>query len=392
MLITRAEIEQREALSLAPYAARSGESRGRAYPDEAHPYRTAFQKDRDRIVHTAAFRRLQYKTQVLLGNKGDYHRTRLTHTLETSQIARTVARTLGVNEDLTEAIAFAHDLGHPPFGHAGEDTLDELMKAYGGFNHNIQTFRIVEQVEQRYPRFPGLNLTWEVREGIAKHGSAEGKSFHTLDPDKPATIETQIIDFADEIAYVSHDLDDGIKYGYIDPDGPKTMQVRLWREAREQVEDEFSEMTRHRTIRHLIDHLATDLILATEERLQAAKPRSVEDVWNFPGKLAGYSTEMDGKVKELKKFLLNNFYLHPEVEVTRQKGQKMLSRVFEALTENAELLPPEISLKVKSEKIVDRRCRIVCDYIAGMTDRFLVEVHNELFGLEPELLPFWPLI
>lgn len=380
MFITRQDIEHQEMVQLAPYAAKSKDSRGRKYIEEEHEYRTAYQRDRDRIMHTTAFRRLKYKTQVLDDVNADYHRNRLTHTLEAAQIARTVARTLLVNEDLTEAIVLAHDLGHPPFGHAGEDKLNELMREYGGFNHNIQSLRIVDSIEKRYHRFPGLNLTWEVREGIAKHGSGVNKPIYDLEPGKPPSIEAQIVDYADSIAYTAHDLDDSLYYGFLNADLASLNSVGLWQEAKRAIKEQFSELTRHRLIRFVIDRLVTDLIYTSSTVIDESNFQSPEDVRQLSKAVIGHSDEMLENIKQLRQVLFDHYYNHPDIIRSRIIRQKMLTAVFYAFKENPSLLPQEIQERVKSKMEEDETNHyFICDYIAGMTDRFLVETHADLF-------------
>src|SRR5262245_24147830 len=259
---SRADLEAREAATLAPYAMRSRDSRGRRHPEPEHPFRMVFQRDRDRIIHSTAFRRLEYKTQVFVNHEGDYYRTRLTHTMEAAQVTRTLARVLGLNEDLAEAVALAHDLGHTPFGHAGERTLDRLMTPYGGFDHNGQSLRIVDVLEERYPSFRGLNLSWEVREGIVKHSTRYDRhQVREFDPDSAPTLEAQIVDFADEIAYNAHDIDDGLKSGMLEPDDLAT--VPLWAESLSDVRREAADappnLQRYQGVRRVIDRLGSDL-------------------------------------------------------------------------------------------------------------------------------------
>ncbi len=293
-MFSRQDLEDIEDRSLAPYGARSKNSKGRAYLDDEPDYRTAFQRDRDRILHTTAFRRLEYKTQVFINFEGDYFRTRLTHTLEVAQIGRTIARTLGGNEDLVEAICMAHDLGHSPFGHAGEYTLHKLMKEHGGFDHNRQSLRIVTELEQRYPEFPGLNLTWEVREGMVKHESEYDITDATdYDPELRGNLETQICNVADELAYTTHDLDDGLRSGMITPqslDGIALWEMLVktydWRGP------QLKELERHRMIRHLVGTLVTDMVAATNARLEKGRAKSALDIQKLPENVIGYSEEI----------------------------------------------------------------------------------------------------
>ena len=376
-MLTREELEAQEAERLARYAVRSRDSRGRVYPEPEHPYRTAFQRDRDRIIHTTAFRRLEYKTQVFVNYEGDYYRTRLTHTIETAQIGRTMARALGCNEDLTEAVSLAHDLGHTPFGHSGELALHEIMEGHGGFNHNHQSVRIVEALEQRYQDFPGLNLTWETREGIVKHtteydvSQAEG-----YEPHKRATLEGQLVNAADEIAYTTHDLDDGLRSGLITVSDLR--ELCLWQEALQELdisERSFDEMSQHRVIRHLINREVTDVVQHVDSGLQAFGIRSVEDVRDAPHNLVGFSAELERINRELKDFLLQRLYRHHRVMRMQTKAKRLLQQLFEAYFVEPRQLPEEIQEKISE----GQRERVICDYIAGMTDRFAIQEYDKLF-------------
>lgn len=373
----REQLEELEFLTLAPYAVKSRESRGRDYPEEEHPYRTAFQRDRDRIIHTTAFRRLEYKTQVFVYYEGDYYRTRLTHTLEVAQIGRTMARALGLNEDLVEAIALAHDLGHTPFGHAGEEALHELMADYGGFDHNRQSLRIVTVLERRYPDFPGLNLTWEVREGIAKHTTEYDRGTgENYEPHRFPSLEAQIVNIADEIAYNSHDLDDGLRAGILCPSS--LLDLTLGREIIKELEinvNAFDDLARHRFIRKLIDWSVTDVLEETTRRLRAASPRSVEEVRDWAKPLAGFSEEMSGFHKELKAYLLENFYRHYRVVRMMTKAKHLIADLFHAYMSEPRQLPDSVRARLKEVELP----RVICDYIAGMTDRFALQEHKKLF-------------
>ncbi len=377
MFYTRERLEQIEEATLAPYGVKSGQSRGRVYPEEEHPYRTAFQRDRDRIIHTTAFRRLEYKTQVFVNYEGDYYRTRLTHTLEVAQIGRTIARALGANQDLTEAIALAHDLGHTPFGHSGEETLNDLMADKGGFDHNHQSLRIVESLEKRYPEFWGLNLTWELREGIIKHETEYDKGTAVgYEPEKEASLEAQIVNVADEIAYNSHDLDDGLRAGILDPD--MLRGLTLWEELVEQLNlrgAPFDELARHRLVRRLIGIEVTDVVRATSRRIEEHKLESAEDVRNLGQAIVQFSEEMRQKNREWKDFLLANFYRHYRLVRMAQKARGIITDLFNAYLQNPAQLPFRVDEGVSEAKLA----RIVCDYIAGMTDRYAVQEHQKLF-------------
>ena len=376
MLLTREMLEQMEAEQLAPYAMKSRDSRGRKYPEEEHPYRTAYQRDRDRIIHTTAFRRLEYKTQVFVIHEGDYYRTRLTHTIETAQIARTMARALGANEDLVEAICLAHDLGHTPFGHSGEETLNELMRDHGGFDHNRQSLRIVTILEQRYPEFPGLNLTWEVREGIVKHETeydvADASDYN---PELRGDLEAQITNAADELAYTAHDLDDGLRSGMIS--APMLEEIALWEILRESIGwsgDQLDELTRHRLIRRLIDLEVTDLVQTTAQRIRQGGVDSVEALQRLPYNVVSYGEDMHRCNRQLKDFLHNNLYRHHRVVRMAVKAERIISGLFQAYYDEPGILPKHV------QEWIDERGleRTICDYIAGMTDRFALGEYEKI--------------
>jgi dGTPase len=377
MLYTRAQLEEFEATTLAPYAIHSKDSKGRAYPDHEPDYRTSYQRDRDRVLHTTAFRRLEYKTQVFFNYEGDYYRTRLTHTLEVAQIGRTIARALGANEDLIEAICLAHDLGHPPFGHSGEVALARVMKDYGGFDHNKQSLRILTTLEQRYPDFPGLNLTWEVREGIVKHESeydiADASDYN---PDLRGHLEAQIANVADELAYTAHDLDDGLRSGMINP--LMLEGISLWEilvESGGWHSGEFDELTRHRAVRRLIGMEVTDLIQATDHRLKESKVRSAEELQRLPYNVITFSEDMYRRNRQLKDFLYSNLYRHHRVVRMAVKAERILDNLFDAYQAEPEMLPEHIQAAVGERGLE----RTICDYLAGMTDRFAVDEHHKLF-------------
>jgi dGTPase len=380
MILMREAIEERERAWLAPYGMKSVDSRGREFYEEEPAHRTAFQRDRDRVLHTTAFRRLEYKTQVFVNHEGDYFRTRLTHTLEVAQVGRGIARVLGANEDLVEAICLAHDVGHPPFGHSGEVTLQKLMADHGGFDHNQQTLRIVTLLERRYTDFPGLNLTYEVREGIVKHeteydvSSVEAK----YEPDKLASLEAQIANTADELAYTAHDLDDGLYAGLITPE--QLDGLGLWEMGKRELQfktSEFDELMRHRLIRRLIGILVRDVEQATHERLETAAPQSVEELQRLPRTIVGHSNPMQEKVRELKTFLYQNMYRHYRVVRMAKKAEHFISQLFHAYLEEPEQLPDSTYTRWKNgDETLER---IVCDYIAGMTDRFALLEYQKLF-------------
>ena len=377
MVQTRDVLERLEDQALAPYAHRSRGSRGRAYPDQEPTYRTAFQRDRDRILHTTAFRRLEYKTQVFVIHEGDYYRTRLTHTLEVAQIGRTVARALGANEDLVEAICLAHDLGHPPFGHSGEQTLRRLMEDHGGFDHNKHSMRIVTVLERRYPDFPGLNLTWEVREGIVKHETEyDVADAADYEPEKRGHLEAQVANAADELAYTAHDLDDGLRSSMITT--RQLADLALWQQLLESVglaEGELDDLARHRIIRRLIGIEATDLIEATDGRIVESGASSVERIQLLPHNVIGFSDRLEAMNRQLKDFLYQNMYQHNRVVRMHRKAEKIVEDLFRAYTERPEILSQEVRERAQNGDLY----RTVCDYIAGMTDRFAETEHNKLF-------------
>lgn len=370
-----------ERPDLAPFAARSAKSRGRRHKEEFKDSRPAFERDRDRIIHCAAFRRLEYKTQVFVNHEGDYFRTRLTHSLEVAQIARGIARRLRLNEDLVEALALAHDLGHTPFGHTGEDVLNRLMSAFGGFEHNRQSLRIVEVLETRYPVFNGLNLSWETREGIIKHSSdydRPGKDCaDEYEATKRPTLEAQIIDLADEIAYNNHDIDDGLKAGYI------TLRdlagLELWQETFARVARKYPGLDEERqvcqTISHLIGTLIDDLVKTTTENLLQNKITTLDAVREHGSSLVAFSKETAGKNGDLKSFLYRRLYRHYKVERMRVKAERFLTLLFESYITTPSLLP----LAYQEKFDLYGRERVICDYIAGMTDRFAQDEYKRLY-------------
>ena len=375
----RSDFEELEESTLAPYAMRNRRSRGRAHAEDEHPFRLAFQRDRDRIVHSSAFRRLEYKTQVFVNHEGDYYRTRLTHSMEAAQIARTLARTLRLNEDLAETVALAHDLGHTPFGHAGERELDELMKPYGGFEHNAQCLRIVEVLEHRYASFPGLNLTFEVREGIVKHSPPYDRPLAAgFEPGRAPCLEAQIVDYADEIAYNGHDIDDGLQSQMLDPAELETL--RLWRDSLERTRRRHPGIDpgveRYQAIRTMVDGLVTDLIENTLRRVAELGIASIDDVRALGRPLAEFSPAVAADLLALKRFLMDNLYTHHRVVRMMRKAQRVMRDLFEAYLEEPRQLPTHILQRCDQGESV---ARVIADYIAGMTDRFAVEEHAKLF-------------
>jgi dGTPase len=383
MIHTRERLEEIEDQSLAPYGFRSKRSKGRQHPAREPGYRTAFQRDRDRILHTTAFRRLEYKTQVFINYEGDYFRTRLTHTLEVAQIARTLAKALGVNEDLTEAICLAHDLGHPAFGHSGEVVLNRLMKDDGGFDHNKQSLRIVTQLEKRYPDFAGLNLTWEVREGIVKHETEYDVSdAREYNPELRGHLEAQIANVADELAYTAHDLDDGLRSGMVTLDMLNGIEmIEVVKETMDWRGTVLGEVDRHRIIRRLVGILVTDAVETTSQRIKESRVKSVVAVQKLDYNLAGYSETTTRRNRELKDFLYSNLYRHHRVVRMSVKAERIITDLFNAYCDEPAMLPATV------RKYFDEygQERAICDYLAGMTDRYAVEEHGKLF--DPATLP-----
>ena len=376
-VVDRDTQEKREAEQLAPYGMKSAESRGRRYPEEEHRFRTCFQRDRDRVIHSSSFRRLEYKTQVFVNHEGDNYRTRLTHSLEGAQIGRTVARVLGLNEELTECLVLGHDLGHTPFGHSGERVMDDVMREHGGFEHNRQTLRILEVLEERYPEFPGLNLTWEVREGIIKHQpERDGEVPEDYAPGEPPTLEAQLVDYVDEIAYNNHDIDDGLTSGMFEVE--QIRSVSLFREAHDETVGQGltdPRMIRHRVVRRIIDRCTRDLTEATLKAVGEARVESVADVRAVGQRLVGYSPEMAERVRELKEFLLREMYRHYRVVRMGDKAGRILRDLFASLVSEPGQMPPRFQAQIERDGVE----RVVCDYIAGMTDRFALQEHRKLF-------------
>jgi len=374
---------------LAPYAAKDSTSRGRLYPEPPPNHRSEFQRDRDRIIHCAAFRRLEYKTQVFVNHEGDLFRTRLTHSIEVSQIARSVSRALGLNEDLTETVSLAHDLGHTPFGHAGQDALNACMKEFGGFEHNLQSLRVVDVLEERYAEFPGLNLTFESREGILKHCSVAkarelgelGKRF--LFRGQPS-LEAQLVDVADEIAYNHHDIDDGLRSQLLTIE--QLRDIALFARHHDQVHRLYPELTARRTIyetlRRMIDEVIGDLIRSSRDRLARSGVASIEDVRHFNEPLIGYSDDIREQSLLLKRFLRRELYAHERVRSVSEAASSVITELFEVFMQNPEHLPPQYQDKIQGSRGGFERARVVSDYIAGMTDRFAYREHTRL-GLSP---------
>lgn len=377
---TREELEQIERQTLAPYAQFSGDTRGREHAEPPPEWRTHYQRDRDRVIHSRAFRRLEYKTQVFLNGTGDHLRTRLTHTMEVAAISRNIASALRLNTDLAETIALAHDLGHSPFGHKGETALARLMKGHGGFEHNSHSLRIVEQLEQKYPHFSGLNLSWEVREGLAKHHTAydhpaRRKGFEA----KNSSLEAQIANLSDEITYYSHDLDDGLESGLLS-EKKLAASVRVWAHAAKQVQKQFGKMAdetrRYITIRTIIDMQIRDVVANSERLIQKAGVQSADEVRLNPRALVAYSPERRELNLELRDYLYKNLYFNPVVHQPNMRAVDMLKQLFKHYLTHPEEIGENARKRVKRTGLH----RAVCDYIAGMTDRFVMLEYERIFG------------
>lgn len=373
--VTREEYEAIEEKILAPYARKSGRSRGREHDEPEHPLRTAFQRDRDRIVHSRAFRRLEYKTQVFVNHEGDHYRTRLTHTMEVAQIGRNIARALRLNEDLTEAISLAHDLGHPPFGHSGERALDEMMKDLGGFEHNRQSLRIAEKLERRYPQFDGLNLTWEVREGIQKHRPGRVAN--------DSSLEAQVADISDDIAYLCHDVDDGIASGLVlEKD---LMEVPLWVQSTEEIMKNHPsvpmEIRCYFTVRSMINTMVTNLIDAADKRICKCRIQSPDGLASLEMMVVDFSADMKKRVQTLRAFLWKRLYQHPQIENMNQRARKVICDLFTTYISRPALLKETTQAKLKKAHLK----QVVSDYIAGMTDRFALREHQRLCEIEDKI-------
>lgn len=380
MPCTREELEKRERVTLAPYAQFSSDTRGRTHRETPPEWRTHFQRDRDRIIHSRSFRRLEYKTQVFLNGTGDHLRTRLTHTIEVAGISRNIARALGLNEDLTEAIALAHDLGHSPFGHTGESALNRLMRNHGGFEHNQQSLRIVEELEQKYPKFRGLNLSWEVREGLAKHHTAhDHPGRHPGFAAKCSSLEAQVANLADEIAYYSHDLDDGLDAGLLD-EKKLTKNAEIWAEASRVVRRRHGtlsdECRRYFTIRCIIDNQVRDVVTTTEKRVRDTRIRSADDARRCSKPLVQYSAARHRRNLELREYLYQNLYYNPVVHEPNLRAVKMLEDLFHFYLENPRAIGEQSRKRSRKEGLH----RAICDYLSGMTDRYAVQAHERHFG------------
>jgi len=374
------------------YAATPDNSRGRRFKEPSPTYRNEFQRDRDRIIHSTGFRRLEYKTQVFVNHEGDLYRTRLTHSLEVAQIARSIARTLGLDEDLTEAIALAHDIGHTPFGHAGQDALNACMKNYDGFEHNLQSLRIVDQLEKNYADFSGLNLCFETREGILKHCSLKnaktlGDVGERFIKKQQSSLEAQLTNIADQVAYNNHDIDDGLRSGLITIE--QMRKVDLFSAQYDKVMWKYPELTGHRcvheTIRRMIGEQVIDLVETSKARLEEANPESIDAVRNHNMELISFSEEMRNRNQELKKFLRENLYFQHKVYRMTRKAHQVIEALFNAFMEDIRLLPPEHQQYVRKAQLETGemgQARVIADYVAGMTDRYATGEYQRLFGIE----------
>lgn len=375
---TREEMEATERATLAPFAQKSGDSRGRKYPEQSHAYRTEFQRDRARIIHSRAFRRLEYKTQVFLNGTGDHLRTRLTHSIEVASITRTVARALALNEDLAEGIALAHDLGHTPFGHSGEEILAECMRDHGGFEHNRQSLRVVELLENAYPDFPGLNLTFEVREGLQKHQDFYEATSLGGGKYKCPSLEAQIANLADEITYYSHDLDDAVDFEILNAE--QLEENVVWQRSARSVVSRYPDACEpelHKLIiRDIIDVQVQDVVGTSATSISKTNPKNPDDVRKQPAPLIRYSEELRRANAALRKFLYANVYYHPRVAKVNQRACEMLRKVFECYVADPGQLGEVATKRIEQEGLY----RTVCDYVAGMTDRYLTEEYSRITG------------
>jgi dGTPase len=383
----------------SPFACKPEDSRGRLFDEPNSATRTCFQRDRDRIIHSAAFRRLEYKTQVFVNHEGDFFRTRLTHSLEVSQIARSVCRALGLNEDLGEALALAHDLGHPPFGHAGEDALQELMAPYDGFDHNAQSLRVVTLLEARYADFLGLNLTWETLEGVVKHNGpllnratpatelpsavVEYNAVHDLELHTYAGAEAQVAAVADDVAYNNHDIDDGLRAGLFTTDDLADVPLvgPVFAEVRKTYPDLDESRTIHEAVRRMIGEMVIDLLDETKRRLQDLNPKSPNDIRANDRPIAGFSETMRANDAALKKFLFENMYRHYKLNRMTSKAKRVVTELFKLLVKEPECLPDELQAKCKDTSSADT-ARVVADHIAGMTDRYALDEYQNLFDVQ----------
>ena len=381
MPVDRQQMEENEAASLSSFAQYTAASAGRRHSEPDHPYRTAYQRDRARIIHSKAFRRLEYKTQVFLNGTGDHLRTRLTHTIEVASVSRTIACALGANEDLAETIALAHDLGHSPFGHTGEEKLNKLMADHGGFEHNVQSLRVVELLESVYPDFDGLNLSYEVLEGLRKHENGYTRPAYADNPEEHfscPSIEAQIANIADEITYYSHDLDDGLDHSLIKEE--QLTDIVLWKKCAEFVDSHYTgiEGKRRRAyiVRTLIDHQVADLVAATSTRIEKSGVGDADEVRRLTDHLVGYSHTLRDANRQLRKFLYKNLYYHENVATANAHGSKVISEVFNLYAHTPGLIGGQSATRIKTQGLH----RTICDYISGMTDRYILKEHERLIA------------
>ncbi|RKZ35108.1 deoxyguanosinetriphosphate triphosphohydrolase [bacterium] len=382
------EYVKREHLWLVPYAVHNSQSRGRHYPEPRHPYRPPFERDRERIIHSTAFRRLQYKTQVFVNHEGDHYRTRMSHTLEVATVSRAIAQTLSLNIDLVEAIALAHDLGHTPFGHTGEEVLNELTESIGGFEHNRQSLRVVEYLELKYPDFPGLNLTYETREGIIRHSTRYDqpgeRNLFTEDEVLPA-LEAQVVNVADELAYTAHDIDDGLFSGVLEWEQLEK-GFPLFKQVAEEVKKKYPEVNeeilRSMCIRNLINYLVIDVLEESNRRLSEENPKTLDDVRRTERPLIGFSGEIEDQLQYAGKFLYENMYRHYKVLRMATKARIIIENLFNAYMEEPKQLPRTSRLRLET----DAKEQVVADYIAGMTDRYAMQEYKKLFDPYEKLL------
>lgn len=383
----------------APYACDPAQSRGRHFPQAESATRTAFQRDRDRIIHSSAFRRLKEKTQVFVAHEGDAYRTRLTHSLEVAQIARTLARLLQVDEDLAEATALAHDLGHPPFGHSGEDALQEMMENHGGFDHNAQTLRVVTKIETRYPQFEGLNLAWETLEGVVKHNGPlieEGENgsslpwgftayegWRELELHTHSSVEAQIAALSDDIAYNNHDIDDGLRSGILSLDQLMDLPLvgEVFHRCRKQYPDISEDILIHEAVRELIGEMVGDVLNETRKHLAESEADSPEAVRALDIPMVSFSEDMTERLSAVRRFLYANMYLQYEVKRMKEKGKRVVRDLFDAFLSDPKLLPTQLQHRAQGEG-AEPLARVICDYIAGMTDRYAVGEHRKLFDVD----------
>lgn len=383
ILFTRELAERSELRDLAPYALHAARSRGRKHAENPDPFRTAFARDRDRIVHCGAFRRLEYKTQVVLSGVGDNYRTRLTHTLEVAQIARSLARMLRLNADLVEALSLVHDLGHPPFGHSGEHELRELMEGHGGFEHNVQALRIVDLLERPYPDFAGLNLTREIRESILKHGiDKAGVLGQEFEPCRQPWLEAQLVDLADSLAYYAHDVDDGLRFGVFATDDLESLEI--WQRAGEAAAKAHPGLDGNRRLRSIQQQMLklpiADLLRESEARLREARLGAPEEARQLTHRLISHGAEVREMQVALRRFLFENFYRADSVEETRKRGRAQLRDLFECFLQHPEHMAGWAQRRLEAGGEPEGLPRVVCDYIAGMTDRFAMQEHQRLLA------------